>query len=163
MLLSWFCSACAQPAALLCSLSVRLLQRNIRGFANLRHPMTAISSETSFRPRLVLGNMITWRFCYAIATGCRLPNELSRPIDSAHSFISVHMVMHRGTLLITWHWHPPSVEGAACNLWTLSLWKCRELVYRLATELYQSQARVPGTVFPLMFALPSQCTRLENI
>ena len=30
------------------------------------------------------------------------------------------------------------------------------------TELSVSQARVPGTVFPYMFALPSQCTLLEN-
>jgi len=32
----------------------------------------------------------------------------------------------------------------------------------MSTELSQSQARAPGTVLPWMFALPNQCTLLEN-
>jgi len=35
-----------------------------------------------------------------------------------------------------------SVKGEACDLLIFSVWKCRELGYRLATELS------PGTVFP---------------
>jgi len=104
--------------------------------------------------------MITWRLCYVIATGCLLPNELS--INYAHSFIGVYKVMHHGTLLITWHWRLPSVEGATCNLQTLSLRICRELVYHLATELSQSQAHAPGTVFPYKFTLPSRCTLMYS-
>jgi len=40
------------------------------------------------------------------------------------------------------------IEGEACDLRTLSLWKCRKLGYRLVTELSLSQARTPRTVFP---------------
>ena len=61
-------------------------------------------------------------------------------------FFGVYKVMHRGTLLITWYCRPPSVEEAACNLQTLSLWKCRELGYHLVTELSVSQACVPGSL-----------------
>jgi len=79
------------------------------------------------------------------------------PVKYSHSFIGVYMVMHHRIL----HRRPPSVEGAACDLRTLSLWKCQELDYRLATELSQLQACAPGTVCPQMFTLPSQCTLLE--
>jgi len=54
-----------------------------------------------------------------------------------------------------------SIEGEACDLRILSLWKCRELGYRLATYLSMSQAPTPRTLLPKMFALPSQCTLLE--
>jgi len=55
-----------------------------------------------------------------------------------------------------------SVKREVCDLLTFSLWKWQELGYCLATELSQSQARVPGTVFPEMFALPRQFTLLRN-
>jgi len=67
---------------------------------SLRHPTTAISSEfvcsTSYWCSEIWSRDV---FCYAIATGCRLPNELS--INYAHLFIGDYMVMHHGTLQIT--------------------------------------------------------------
>jgi len=71
---------------------------------------------------LVLGNMITWRHCYA-AIAERIEYKLCTLVYRCLR----GKLMHHGTLLITWHWRPPSVEGAACDLQTLSLWKCREL------------------------------------
>jgi len=56
---------------------------------------------------------------YVIATGCRLPDELS--LNYTHSFIRVHRVMHHGTLLIMskerratcGHSHSGSAENSA--------------------------------------------------
>jgi len=49
-------------------------------------------------------------------------------------------------LLITWHWRPPSRSKERLAIGGHSLWKCRELVYRLATEPSQLQARAPGSL-----------------